>query len=187
MVNGRKQNYTMCMRMRSLHCVMVSSTKDGDHHARPLRVHMRVIWTGIGYITEESGHWHIYGRKRTLAYKRKKADIGKISEEREHWKETLNKRNWQNIGKKRNGQNNRRKWYGQNNGRKWKWLTGGSRITPCACACAVCMCYGFVYQRWRPPCTTLACAHACDLNWNWLDNGRKRSLAYIWKKADIGI
>ena len=30
----------------------------------------------LAKITGESGHWHINGRKRSLAYKRKKADIG---------------------------------------------------------------------------------------------------------------
>ena len=81
MDNGRKQNYTMCMRTRAVHVTWISQPKTSPH------MHTRYVCTCVcseelAKIIGESGHWHIKGRKRSLAHKRNKAVIGRESEER---------------------------------------------------------------------------------------------------------
>ena len=81
MDNGRKQNYTMNMRLRAVHLTRIRQPKTSAHmHTRCVCI--CVCSEELAKITGESGHWHIKGRKQSLAYKRKKAVIGRESEER---------------------------------------------------------------------------------------------------------
>ena len=64
-------------------CDQDTSIKDVRPHAHTNAcVCACVCSEELAKITGESGHWHIKGRKRSLAYKGKKAVIGGESEKR---------------------------------------------------------------------------------------------------------
>ena len=77
MDNGRKQNYTMCIRTCGVHVLRFHQPKmTTTMHTQTIAcVHTCDLrnWQNNGRkrslakITEESGHWQNNGRKRTLA------------------------------------------------------------------------------------------------------------------------